>query len=163
MLAGVMSEYVDIEFDCLPLRAVGRLDIPLDASPAFRARYERIKAAIDKHGSFNSYYLFDASCTFHLTNDSQRGMIRFGFEGTLLTDDDDQHSKSCDLEIALRQETCDWLTESVVQWFSQTVSEAVLAEFDRFIASGDLQQAKRRVAEIQAASDDAGGFLGLHL
>jgi hypothetical protein len=28
--------YVEIVFDCLPLRSVGRLDIPIDASPKYR-------------------------------------------------------------------------------------------------------------------------------
>ena len=41
-----MSEYVEIEFDCLPLRSVGRMDIPIDASPNYRARCERIKHAL---------------------------------------------------------------------------------------------------------------------
>ena len=28
-----MDRWVEISFDCLPLRSVGRLDIPMDASP----------------------------------------------------------------------------------------------------------------------------------
>jgi len=69
-----MSQFVDIEFDCLPLRSVGRMDIPIDASPKFRARCERIKHALETHGSHNTYFLYNAHCTFHLTNQSDFGM-----------------------------------------------------------------------------------------
>ena len=68
-----MNQHVQISFECLPLRSVGRLDIPIDASPAFHARCERIKHALEKHGAHNSYFLYDARCTFHLTNDPARG------------------------------------------------------------------------------------------
>ena len=44
------NRYVDIVFDCLPLRSIGRMDIPLDASPKYRARCERIKHALAVHG-----------------------------------------------------------------------------------------------------------------
>ncbi|MGE3408570.1 MAG: hypothetical protein AB7I37_17260, partial [Pirellulales bacterium] len=66
-----MTRYVDITFDCLPLRSIGRLDVPIDASPRYRARCERLLKAIEQHGSFNTYYLYNAQCTFHLTNDDQ--------------------------------------------------------------------------------------------
>lgn len=158
-----MSESVNIAFDCLPLRNVGRLDIPLDASPNFRARCERIKDALETHGSHNAYYLVNATCTFQLTNDRRKGMLRFAWEGTVLTDPDDQVTVRCDLNVTLAEETCDWLTEPVVQWFSQTVTEAVVVEFDRYIASGDLAEAKRRASSIEAISDQAGGFLGMNL
>ena len=32
-----MQRYVEIVFDCLPLRSISRLDIPIDASPRYRA------------------------------------------------------------------------------------------------------------------------------
>ena len=76
-------------FDCLPLRSIVRLDIPIDASPKYRARCERLKLALETHGSFNSYYLYNASCKWHFTNDPEEGMVEFGFEGTVLTDDTD--------------------------------------------------------------------------
>ena len=41
-----MNRYVEISFDCLPLRSVGRLDIPMDASPKYRERCERINAPL---------------------------------------------------------------------------------------------------------------------
>ena len=45
-----MSHWIEMAFDCLPLRSVGRLDIPLDASPKYRERCERIKQAIEAKG-----------------------------------------------------------------------------------------------------------------
>ena len=50
-----MDRYVEITFDCLPLRSLSRLDIPIDASPKFRAKCERIKQALETHGSLNTY------------------------------------------------------------------------------------------------------------
>ena len=76
-----MDRWVEISFDCLPLRSVGRLDIPIDASPKYRQRCERIKRALEKHGSHNTYYLYNAECRFHLTNDPALGMATFRFEG----------------------------------------------------------------------------------
>ena len=158
-----MSSSVEISFDCLPLRSVGRLDIPLDASPKYRQRCERIKAALQKHGSHNSYYLYNALCSFRLTNDDAVGMIQLSFEGTLLTDADDRRAERCDLEIELKNETCDWLTEPVVCWFRETVQHAVAVEFNRFIAAGDLAKTTQRIEKIRAESDDAGGFVGMYL
>lgn len=158
-----MKQWVEIAFDCMPLRSIGRLDIPLDASPKFRQRCLRIKEALERHGTLNSYYLYNAKCLFRVTNHDELGMIEFRFEGTLLTDSDDCHSKSCDLQVELVRETCDWLTEPVVQWFKETVPHAVLAEFDRYIAAGDLEQTKQRLEKIRAASDESGGFVGMYL
>ena len=99
------TPWVEISFDCLPLRSVGRLDIPMDASPAYRERCERIRTAIDTHGSHNSYFLYNALCKFHLSNDEQVGTIAFNFEGTLLTNADDNASQRCDLTCELAWET----------------------------------------------------------
>jgi hypothetical protein len=118
---------------------------------------------MEKHGSHNSYYLYNARCAYHLLNDPQRGVLEFSFEGTVLTDAEDRRCQQCDLQAQLRGETCDWLTAPVVHWFEETVSRAVAVEFDRYIAAGDLQQTKQRIERIQAASDDAGGFLGMYL
>lgn len=158
-----MHQWVEITFDCMPLRSVGRLDIPLDASPRYRQRCERVKAAIEHHGTHNSYYLYNARCVFHLTNHAEHGMIEFRFEGTVLTDETDQHSVSCDLQVELLRETCDWLTEPVVHWFHGSVQHAVLVEFDRYIEAGDLAQTKERLARISAESDQSGGFVGMGL
>lgn len=158
-----MDRYVGITFDCLPLRSIGRLDIPIDASPKFRARCERLQKALAKHGSLNTYYLYNARCAFHVTNRSEFGLIEFGFEGTVLTDETDTKTIECDLQVELTRETCDWLTEPVVHWFAETVSTAVQVEFDRFIAAGDLQQAVERIARLQSDSDSHGGFVGMYL
>ena len=157
------QRWVEIEFDCLPLRTVGRLDIPLDASPKYRARCERIKQSIEKHGSHNSYFLYNARCVYHLLNHSDRGVIEFKFEGVVLTDQADTQTECADLHVELAGETCEWLTEPIIQWFADTVSHSVKTEFDRYIEAGDLALAKKRIDEMQTESDGAGGYLGMYL
>ena len=158
-----MNRWVEIAFDCLPLRSVGRLDIPLDASPKYRARCERIKTAIERHGSHNTYFLYNATCTFHLTNREGLGTLEFRFEGTVITDSTDMQAQHADLEVELIRETCDWLTAPIVNWFEQSVSHAVAIEFDRYIAAGNLQAAKDRIARLQAETEEKGGYLGMYL
>ena len=158
-----MNRFVEIEFDCLPLRSVTRLDIPIDASPRYRARCERIKAALERHGSHNSYFLYDANCVFHLTNQDDLGTLEFSFEGTVLTDPTDRETVLADLEVTLVRETCDWLTEPVVAWFRETVSHAVMVEFNRYIEAGDLAQTLKRIAALQAKADQTGGYVGMYL
>jgi len=158
-----MSNYVEIDFDCLPLRSITRLDIPIDASPKYRARCERLKEALQHHGSHNTYYLYNARCVFHLTNDPNLGMIEFKFEGTVLTDDTDLKTKDCVLSVELVRETCDWLNEKIVKWFHETVPEAVQVEFDRYIAAGDLAQTKKRIEKIQQQENELGGYVGMGL
>ena len=158
-----MSQFVEIEFECLPLRSVGRLDIPIDASPKYRARCERIKQALATHGSHNSYFLYDATCTFHLTNDPEFGMIQYRFEGTALTDETDQKTLRADLSVELVRETCDWLTAPVTAWLADSVAHAVQVEFDRYIAAGDLAQTVKRVEQLKAQCDERGGFVGMYL
>jgi hypothetical protein len=158
-----MDRFVEVAFDCLPLRSVARLDIPIDASPKYRARCERIKRAIETHGSHNSYYLYNARCKFQLTNDPEVGRLEFTFEGTVLTDDADQRTRHCKLEVELSRETCDWLTEPIVAWFHEAVSRAVIVEFDRYIAAGDLAQTVKRIAQMQNQVDESGGFVGMYL
>ena len=158
-----MKQWVEITFDCLPLRSITRMDIPLDASPAYVAWCERVKAAIETHGSHNAYYLYNARCTFHLVNREGEGAICFKFEGTVLTDENDIRYQDGHLDVALVEETCDWLTEPVTHWFAESVKRAVAAEFDRYIQAGDLEKTRQRIAKIQAESDDAGGFVGMYL
>ena len=50
-----------------------------------------------------------------------------------------------------------------VKWISETVSKAVVVEFDRYIAAGDLEQTKQRLQRIQEESDESGGFVGMYL
>ena len=158
-----MAQPVEISFDCLPLRSLGRLDVPLDGSPGLRAQAERVQKAIRTHGLHNTYYLHHARCVFHLTSDPAVGMIEFRFEGTVLTDEQDSRAVRCDLDVGLVGETCDWLTEPIVSWFRETVCRAVLVEFDRFIAAGDLKRTIERLARLEAESDARAGFLGMGL
>ena len=158
-----MDRWVEIEFDCLPLRTIGRLDIPLDASPVYQAKCARIKEAIEQHGSHNSYYLHNAQLTFYLTNSADQGMLQFTFEGTLLTNEDDQQTQECYLQAKLIRETCDWLTQPVVDWFEQSVRYAVAVEFDRYIQAGDLEKTKERMSSLEASQDESQAFLGMYL
>jgi len=157
------DRWVEIEFDCLPLRTVTRLDIPIDASPKYRARCERIKAALEKHGSHNTYYLYNASCQYHLVNSPNTGTIEFSFEGTVVTNQTDDRCQHCDLMVELAKETCDWLTQPISEWFAETVSHSLAVEFDRYIQVGDLEKTRQRLKQIEAASDESDGFVGMYL
>ena len=158
-----MNRWVEIAFDCLPLRSVGRFDIPIDASPKYRERCESIKRALAKHGSHNTYYLYNAGCTFHLTNRENFGTLEFHFEGTVITDAADMLAQHADLDVELLRETCDWLTAPVVEWFRESVQHAVCIEFDRYIAAGDLAKTKERINRLQADIEKTGGHVGMYL
>ncbi|MFP6674309.1 MAG: hypothetical protein VB878_04455 [Pirellulaceae bacterium] len=158
-----MNHWVEVSFDCLPLRSISRLDIPIDASPGFRRRCEAIKSSMDRHGTHNSYYLYDVVCVFHLTNRADLGMLEFRCSGTLLTNADDTAAETVDLQVELHSETCNWLTEPVVKWFEATVHQAVLVEFNRYIEAGDLEKTKQRVQHVQKQLEESGGFLGMYL
>lgn len=157
------GKWVEISFDCMPLRSVPRVNVPLDASPKLAEKMLRVKAAIEKHGTLNSYYLHNALCVFHLTNDPNQGMLEFGFEGVILTDHHDMESRNCDLRVELKKETCSWIHQAVVDWLAETVQRAVTVEFNRYIQAGDLGRTLERLAEMEKASDDAGGYLGMYL
>jgi hypothetical protein len=141
-----VDAFIDIAFDCLPLRSVGRVDIPIDASKEFRARLEHLKQSIDKHGVENAYFLYNARCIYRLANSDIEGMLRFSFEGTVLTDRSDAKAASADLDVELVSETCGGVPAVVLDWFCSAVERAVLVEFDRFIAFGHLA---RRVDELE--------------
>jgi len=158
-----MDRPLQIVFECLPLRSIGRLDVPLDATAEFRAQCERIRQAIAKHGLHNSFYLRDGRCVYQLTADPQIGLLEFAFEGTLLTDAEDRKTVHADLHVQLARETCDWLTQPVVGWFCETVQRAVMVEFDRFIAAGDLARTIQRLERIRSESDSRQGFVGFGL
>jgi hypothetical protein len=158
-----VGQWVEIEFDCLPLRTVTRIDVPVDASPAYEQFVLRVKAALEKHGTHNAYYLYAANCTFHLTNDPQNGMVRYAVEGVVLTDDTDRKSRGCDLNVRLDRETCSWLTEPVVDFLAESVRHAMMAEFDRYILAGDLEKTRQRIEKVQAEAEAAGGFIGMYL
>ena len=159
-----MSNFVDISFDCLPLRSVPRFDVPLDDSAPEAVEFaKRVRRAVTKHGQFNTYYLYDAQCVFHLTNDEKIGMVNFRFEGTVLTDGDDLRTLGSDLQAELAGEVCDWLTADAVAWLKETVGHAVRIEFDRYIHAGDLKRTIERLEKLPPESDAQGGFLGMGL
>jgi hypothetical protein len=155
-----MDPVVDIEFDCLPLRSVGRFDIPLDASAAFRARCERLKQAIDTYDNQHAYFLYNTQCTYRLANSEIANMLRFTFDGVVLTDLSDRQAERAELTIELTAETCGGVPPAVHQWLRGVVERAVLIEFDRFISAGQLAA---RVAELTTAGNltAIGDFSGM--
>ena len=158
-----LGRWVEISFDCLPLRTVSRVDVPMDASPKLAAKMLRVKTAIEKHGTLNTYYLHNAACIYHLTNDASQGMMQFRFEGTILTDSKDVEARNCDLQVELEKETCSWLNQAIVDWLSETVQRSVVVEFNRYIQAGDLGKTLERLEQLQQATEDAGGFVGMYL
>ncbi len=158
-----MDRWVEITFDCLPLRAISRLDAPMDASPKLAAKIARIQAALQKHGSHNTYYLHNAKCFFHMTNDPLVGSIEFSFEGTVFTDSSDLKPVRSDLTVKLERETCDWLTQTVVKWFTESVEIAVLVEFARYVAVGDLAKTRERIEKLEKSVEEKNGYLGMYL
>ncbi|TWU33290.1 hypothetical protein [Novipirellula artificiosorum] len=159
----MFGRWVEIEFDCLPLRSVPRMDAPIDASPRYQQFVQRIKAAMAKHGSHNTYYLHRGKCRYYLTNDPQIGMVEFAFEGSVMTGEKDLKTKALELSVELSGETCAWLTEPMVELLAQSAERAVMVEFDRYIEAGDLQKTEERIKAIQEQSDAEGGFLGMYL
>jgi hypothetical protein len=157
-----MKPYVDIAFDCLPLRSVGRVDVPLDASPAFRARCERLQKAIDTHGTQNAYFLYNTRCVFRLANSEIENMLRFSFDGTLLTDHSDCRADRADLAIELTAETCGSMSPEVLAWFRHVVERAVLIEFDHFIAAGALAERVTQLESVDSIADVA-DFAGMNV
>lgn len=154
---------VDISFDCLPLRSFARLDPPLDASPGLVAKWNRIKQAIEVHGTYNTYYLHNAHCRFFVTNDPNCGMLDFQFEGVVFTDEADLVTRHAILQVTLDLENVPWLEQHVVKWFNESVTHAVCAEFDRYIGVGDLERTRARYDQMQKKLEESGGFVGMHL
>ena len=159
----MMGQWVEIEFDCLPLRSINRLDVPVDASPVYEQFVLRVKAAMERHGSHNTYYLHRGKCIYHLTNDSERGAVHFAFEGTVMTDTQDRKTRSVDINVQLDRETCSWLSEPFVSYLADSVQQALMVEFDRYIEAGDLEKTQERLRKINEQSDAADGFVGMYL
>ncbi len=158
-----MTRWVEISFNCLPMRSVACFAPPVDASREEADLYRRLREAAQKHGIHNAYYLHGGKCVFHLTNHEQIGMLNFRFDGVVLTDEKDMNTLECDLAVELAGDTCEWLVAPVVDWFAESVRRAVKVEFDRFIAAGDLDKTVQRLERLQAESDAKGGYLGLGL
>jgi hypothetical protein len=157
-----MKPVVDIAFDCLPLRSVGRVDVPLDASPAFRARCERLQQAIEKYGTRNAYFLYNTRCVFRLANSDFENMLRFSFDGVLLTDLSDCKADRADLSVELTSETCGGMPPEVLAWFRRLVERAVLVEFDHFIGAGQLAERVSDLGQVESVADVA-GFAGMNV
>jgi len=158
-----MNRWVEIQFECLPLRSVATWETADDMSPKFRDFCERVAAALRQHGVHNTYFLHNARCAFHLTNDPDVGMLEFLVEGVVLTDAEDRRTQGSDLTVLLTRETCSWLTQQVVRWFEESVQHAVRVEFDRYIEAGDLEKTRQRIARLQAENERLEGFLGMYL
>jgi hypothetical protein len=148
-----MQSVVDIAFDCLPLRSVGRVDVPLDASPAFRERCERLQQAIAKYGAANTYYLYNTRCVYRLANSVIDNMLRFTFEGVVVTDRSDGKAESAELAVKLTSETCGPMSPEVLAWFSRVVERAVLIEFNHFIAAGQLAERVEDLGQVDSIAD----------
>lgn len=157
----MIGNWVNIEFDCLPLRTLGRLDVPVDASPVYEQFVLRVQAAVDRHGQHNAYYLHRGRCVYHLTNHDARGRLEFAFEGTALTDSEDCRTRALDLTVNLREESCSWLNERIVEFFVESVRQAVRVEFDRYIEAGDLARTRERIERLDRKIVDDGSFLGM--
>lgn len=157
------GQWVEIEFDCLPLRSVSRIDVPIDASPIYEQFVKNVKAAIGKHGAHNTYFLHRGVCSFHLTNAGDRGEIAFEFHGTALTGEKDRKTRSVDLSVKLLRETCGWLSQPIVDFFAESVQHAVLVEFDRYIEAGDLTKTEERMQKLAEQNELSEGFVGMYL
>jgi hypothetical protein len=153
---------VDIEFDCLPLRSIGRVDIPLDASPAYRERCERLQHAMETHGTSNAYYLYNTRCVFRLANSDIENMLRFSFDGVVTTDRSDGKAERADVQVVLVSQTSGPMSDDVLAWFKRVVEQAVLIEFNHFITAGNLAE---RVEDLSqgASIHDIAGFRGMNV
>ncbi len=157
-----MQPVVDIGFDCLPLRLIARVDIPIDASPEFRAQCERLQQATKKHSGENAYFLYNTRCTYRLANSDIDNMLRFSFDGTVLTDRSDCKADHADLEVILTAETCNGVPPAALDWLQGIVARAVLIEFDRFIADGRLAARVEQLGSVDSIHNLA-GFAGMNV
>ena len=157
-----MQPNVDIAFDCLPLRSIGRVDVPIDASPAYRDRCERLQQAIEKYGTANTYFLYNTRCVFRLANSDIDNMLRFSFDGVVVTDRSDGKADRAELTVKLTSETCGPMSPEVLAWFSRVVERAVLIEFDHFIAAGQLAERVEDLGQV-ASIADVTDFTGMNV
>ena len=148
-----METAVEISFSCLPLRSVGRLDVPMDASGLYRVRYKRLREAMENFGPERTYFLYDAHCVFRLANSEIDGMVRFTFDGIVRTDASDTLTDLVELQATLANETCGGVPAEVETWLKARVEKAVAIEFDRFIAAGQLTNRAAELGDLQRLSD----------
>lgn len=158
-----MSQSVAIVFECLPFRRVSNAGLPLDASDEQRDLWRRFRAAMEKHGTENTYFLYNADCTFHLTN-REGGYLRFLFEGTVRTDEQDQQPMEADLVCHLAEtDFPKELAADAMNFFREAVRQAVLAEFQLFIEAGNLKQTLEREQQMLREWDENRGFMGMYI
>lgn len=158
-----MAEAVSILFECLPFRLVGHMGMPLDASEEQAALWRRFRAALAKHGNENTYFLYNADCTFRLSNGPD-GSIRFVFEATVKTDAKDEHPVDIDLACRLAESDVELPTSTaVLEFFRGAVRRAVLAEFQLFIDAGNLKRALAQREHILREWDRNRGFIGMDI
>ena len=74
-------------------------------------------------------------------------MLRFSFDGTVLTDRSDCKADRADLAVELTAETCGPMPPEVLAWFRRVVERAVLIEFDHFIAAGQSGRTRERLGQ----------------
>lgn len=154
LLSAAPPPAIDVIFSCLPLRRVGRLDVPLDASEAQRQRSLRMKAAITALGLERTYYLYDAHCVFRFANSDVDGACRFEFEGAVVTDAGDRKCQQTQLEVRLVSETCGGVPAEVEAWLAQRVRQAVAIEFDRFLLATRREEELAETAETEFSGLD---------
>jgi hypothetical protein len=157
-----MQPVVDIAFDCLPLRSVGRIDVPLDASPAYRARCELLQHALNTYGAANTYFLYNTRCIYRLANSNVENMLRFSFEGVVVTDRSDGQADRAELNVKLVSETCGQLSPDVLAWFNRVVERAVLIEFNHFISAGRLAERVEDLGQLDSIAD-VSDFTGMNV
>ena len=89
-------------------------------------------------------------------------MLRFSFEGTVLTDRSDAKADRADLAVELQAQTCGTMPPDVVAWFRDVIKKAVLIEFDHFIAAGRLAQRVNDLGTVDSVADLT-GFAGMNV
>ena len=158
-----MPQAVAIVFDCLPFRRVSNAGLPLDATEEYRRLWRRERAAMAKHGKENTYFLYNAECRFPFTN-SQSGYMRFRFEATVMTDEEDERPADIDLVYELAETDFSGpLAPETFQFFDEALRRAVLVEFQLFIDAGNLKRALAGEEQILREWHENRGFVGMHI
>jgi hypothetical protein len=152
-----------IHFDCLPFRRVSHAGMPLDAPDEQIALWKRFRAAMSKHGTENTYFLYNADCTFHLTN-GPGGRLRFLYEGTVRTDEADAQPVEADLACRLADNDLALpLSDAVLAFFQSVVRRAVMDEFQLFIDAGNLKRTLAEEQQMLREWDKNRGFVGMYI
>jgi hypothetical protein len=157
-----MPDAVTIVFECLPFRLVGHTGMPLDASDEQQALWRRFRAAMAKHGTANTYFLYNADCIFKLSNGPD-GFVRFVFEATVKTDEKDERPIDIDLACRLAESDFERISPEVQNFVREAVRRAVLAEFQLFIDAGNLKRALAQREHILREWDRTRGFIGMDI